>query len=175
MEISVENKPEKIAPAPASQDAGKKPEKLIQPPSPQDIANANPAQWVWQRMGQYITTFEKSLDEDHEVGARLVSFGETVTFHIENMGFHGPDIISFIGKTSQGQKVQLIQHYSQLSVLLMSMRKMTEKPNRLGFLWLDEEDEDEEKGEGTAEVENSATETDKSDEAAKDQPKNEDS
>ena len=119
-----------------------KPENPVAPP-PQTQTLANPAKWVWQRMGKYITSFEESLDEEHEVGARLVSFGETVTFHIENMGFHGPDIISFLGITSQGQKVQLIQHYSQMSVLLIAMQKMTEKPTRLGFLWRDDSDEDE--------------------------------
>ena len=94
----------------------------------------NPAAWTYERLVKYIKEFEENLDNEHEIGARLVSFGQNVTFHIENMGYHGPDIITFYGKNEKGEDLQLIQNISQLSVLLIAVKKLEEKPNRIGFL-----------------------------------------
>ena len=93
----------------------------------------NPAKWAYKHLVEYIIDFEKNLDEDHEIGARLVSFGQAVTFHIEDIGYYGPDIISFYGVNDNQERVQLIQHISQLSVLLIAMTKIGEKPRRIGF------------------------------------------
>jgi hypothetical protein len=94
----------------------------------------NPSEWTYDRLTEYICEFEKSLDENHEIGARLVSFGNSVVFHIDDMGYYGPDIITFYGVDSSGQKVQLIQNTSQLSILLVAMKKLGERPRRIGFL-----------------------------------------
>lgn len=105
------------------------PEPLISLP----VSKTNPAKWMYTRLKEYILDFEAGLDEEHEVGARLVSFGQTLTFHIDDIGYYGPDIITFSGITDTGEKVQLIQHIYQLSVLLMALRKLEEKPRRIGF------------------------------------------
>jgi hypothetical protein len=93
----------------------------------------NPAKWTYSRLGEYIKLFEDELDNDHEIGARLVSFGQTVVFHIESLGYYGPDIITFHGTNESGEKVQLIQNVSQLSVLLVAVKKQQEKPRRIDF------------------------------------------
>ena len=98
-----------------------------------DSHKLNPAEWTYERLGKYIQEFEAELDGDHEIGARLVSFGQSLTFHIEDIGYHGPDMITFYGRTETMEKVQLIQHISQLSVLLMSVNKQHDKPRRIGF------------------------------------------
>lgn len=102
-------------------------------------SQVNPAKWMYTRLKEYIKDFEKTLDSEHEVGARLVTFGNAVTFHIQDLGYYGPDIISFDGVDDQGQAVQLIQHTSQLSVLLMAVRKQADQPRRIGFM-LDQKD-----------------------------------
>ena len=107
-----------------------------------DMPKLNPARWTYERLGEYIQDFEADLDNDHEIGARLVSFGSVVTFHVDNVGYFGPDIISFYGKDDNGQSVHLIQNVAQLSVLLVAMKKRQEKPRRIGFIW-DEEEGDE--------------------------------
>ncbi|WP_407161514.1 DUF6173 family protein [Aeromonas caviae] len=43
-----------------------------------------------RRLIEWINDFHRSLDEEHEVGARLVSFGQTVTFHIDDIGYWNP-------------------------------------------------------------------------------------
>lgn len=93
----------------------------------------NPAKWTYERLVDYINDFEKELDDEHEIGARLVSFGSTITFHIQDIGYWGPDIISFTGVDDNSQRVKLIQHTSQLSVLLIAVTKTEEKARRIGF------------------------------------------
>jgi hypothetical protein len=107
-------------------------------PRPQDHSD-NPARWMFERLAAYMKQFEARLDEEHEIGARLVSFGHNLRFHIEDMGFYGPDMIVFYGKNEKGEPVQLIQHTSQLNVLLVAVRKQEEHPRRIGFI-LDEKD-----------------------------------
>jgi methylmalonyl-CoA mutase cobalamin-binding subunit len=95
----------------------------------------NPVIRVCAAIKEYVQDFEKDLDAEHEVGVRLVSFGGAVAFHAEQIGFRAPNVITFYGTTAEGEKVQLIQHVSQLSFLLKSVKKLDETPRRIGFLW----------------------------------------
>ncbi len=62
-----------------------------------------------RRLIKWINEFHRSLDEDHEVGAGLVSFGKTVTIHIDDIGYWNPSLISFQGINENGEAVKLIQ------------------------------------------------------------------
>jgi hypothetical protein len=96
----------------------------------------NPVIEVCESLGRYIREFEASLNSDQEVGARLVTFGQAITFHINQVGFSQPNLVTFYGTTDSGELVQLIQHVSQLSVLLMAMKRVSEEPKRpIGFVW----------------------------------------
>jgi len=106
---------------------------MIQKPVALQDSSLNPAAWAYKRLCRYIRQFEAKLDAEHEIGARLVCFGSEVKFHIENLGYYGPDMICFYGIDEHGQSVQLIQHISQLSVLLIALKKQDEKPRRIGF------------------------------------------
>jgi Family of unknown function (DUF6173) len=92
------------------------------------------------RLLAWIHEFELGLDSDTEVGARLVSFGQSVTFHLESIGFQNPSLLRFDGVTEDGRRIQLIQHVSQISVLLTSVPKAGEQARRIGFI-VDESDE----------------------------------
>jgi Family of unknown function (DUF6173) len=96
----------------------------------------SPAESTYQRLLKYIGQFEMQLDRDHEVGGRFVSFGDDTHFHIADVGYWNPDIITFDGFDKGGNRVKLIQHVSQLNVLLVAVRKTTppaEPPRRIGF------------------------------------------
>lgn len=106
------------------------------PPSPLIVAaRANLAGEFQRRLVEWINDFDAGLDQAHEVGVRLVSFGQTVVFHLSNIGYWNPSLISFSGVTEDGSPVELIQHVSQISVLLMKLpRKDPSKPKRpIGF------------------------------------------
>ncbi|MBU2490436.1 MAG: hypothetical protein KKA60_13695 [Proteobacteria bacterium] len=53
----------------------------IMPLSMISKSTLNPAEWMYERIVCSINDFEEALDHDHEVGARLVTFGANVTFH----------------------------------------------------------------------------------------------
>ena len=114
--------------APAS--TGRPPAALAAAP---DAAVA--AEWTYRRLVTYIVQFERNLDADHEIAGRMVSFGSAIQFHIVDVGYWNPDIITFDGVDPAGNPMKLIQHVSQLNVLLVSARKLEPEaePRRIGF------------------------------------------
>ena len=54
---------------------------------------------------------------------------------IEGMGYFDPDIVTFYGSDMAGGKTQLIQHVTQMNVMLRALPKAVEQdaPNRIGF------------------------------------------
>jgi hypothetical protein len=84
-------------------------------------AQSNHASEFYKRLVKWISDFDASLDQAHEVGVRLVSFGQNVTFRLSDMGYCNPSLISFRGATEDGNPVELIQHVTQISVLLMRL------------------------------------------------------
>ena len=75
------------------------------------------------------------MQEDEEIALKLVSFGESVTLVVENIGFYNPGLITFYGVNTSNERIQLIQHVSQLSFLLMAVKtlKPKEQRRRIGF------------------------------------------
>lgn len=104
----------------------------------------SPAQWAYERIILYIQNFEKQLDIDEEVGMGFVG-GDAGVIKIEGLGFYDPDLITFYGSDGSGAKTQLIQHVSQLNVMLRAAPKHVDQaePNRIGFRLAKELDRDE--------------------------------
>src|SRR6185312_15255968 len=51
-----------------------------------------------RRLEAQIRLFEAELDADHDVGIRLVNFGNEITFRVTDIGSVEPDLIVFSGK-----------------------------------------------------------------------------
>lgn len=104
------------------------------------IAEQSIASEFHDRLVHWIKAFDAELDSAHEVGARLVNFGQTFVFHLENLGYWDPALIYFEGRTEDGQRVKLIQHVSQISVALMALpREDPSTPKQpFGFQSIDE-------------------------------------
>ncbi|MFS0819658.1 DUF6173 family protein [Lysinibacillus sp. 1P01SD] len=111
-----------------------KPESIFKPPNI-DFTNPNLASEFHKRLVEMINDFDDKLSETEEVGMRLVSFGQTIQFHVENIGYYNPSLITFYGKTGDGNKIELIQHVTQISFLLMAVPRLNpEEPKRkIGF------------------------------------------
>ena len=107
------------------------------------VTQKSPAQWAYERMILYIQNFEKQLDAEHEVAMGFAG-SDAGVLRIEGMGFFDPDIITFYGTDPTGAKTQLVQHVSQLSVLLRALpkRDKTAEANRIGFRLAEELDSD---------------------------------
>jgi uncharacterized protein DUF6173 len=94
----------------------------------------SPARWAYERLILYIQNFEQQLDATQEVAMGFTG-GDAGVLRIEGMGYFDPDIITFYGSDSAGIKTQLVQHVSQLSVMLRALPKTDETapPTRIGF------------------------------------------
>ncbi len=93
----------------------------------------DPAAWMHQRLVHQIMEFEKNLGPEHEVGGRFVEGPSGEPLHLSNVASWGPDMILFIGEFPDGRKWELMQHYSQVSMLLVAVQKMQKEPRRIGF------------------------------------------
>jgi hypothetical protein len=92
-----------------------------------------PAESMYERLVKQIVEFEAQLDNDQEIGGRFVYNPSEGAFYIDDIGYWGPDMIIFHGKNTHNKPIQLIQHYTQLSILLTALPKESEKPRRIGF------------------------------------------
>lgn len=92
------------------------------------------AEWAYERVILYLKNFEEQLDAEHEVAMGFTGSDAGVV-RIQGVGFYAPDIITFYGVDMAGAKTQLIQHVTQLNVMLRTLPKPKEQPEpmRIGF------------------------------------------
>ena len=106
------------------------------PPALQNkpVESKSPAEWAYERLILYIQNFEEQLDNEHEVAMGFTG-GEAGVVRIEGIGYFDPDIVTFYGSDMTGAKTQLIQHVTQLNVMLRALPKQiaNEEPKRIGF------------------------------------------
>ncbi len=102
--------------------------------SKKPVEQKSPAEWAYERLIIYIQNFEKTLDNEHEVAMGFTG-GNAGILRIEGMGFFDPDIVTFYGSDPAGGKTQLVQHVTQLNVMLRALPKPepTVEPTRIGF------------------------------------------
>ena len=80
---------------------------------------------MYQRIVALINNFESELPDTMQAGGRLVSAGDW-----------DPNMIVFYGELSDGSAVELVQHLSQLNLLLVAVPRQDDiqKPRRvIGF------------------------------------------
>ncbi|MFY0596907.1 MAG: hypothetical protein JXQ85_10790 [Cognatishimia sp.] len=98
------------------------------------VQQKSPAEWAYERLILYIQNFEQQLDNEHEIAMGFVG-GDAGVLRIEGMGYFDPDMVTFHGTDTAGAKTQLVQHVSQLNVMLRALPKQVEakEPTRIGF------------------------------------------
>jgi hypothetical protein len=100
----------------------------------QPVEDKSPAQWAYERLILYIRNFEEQLDDRHEVAMGFAG-SDTGVLQIEGVGYFAPDIVTFYGRDDEGARTQLVQHVSQLNVMLRALPKAekSDEPRRIGF------------------------------------------
>lgn len=97
-----------------------------------DPSQKSSAQWAYERLILYIQKFEERMDGEQEVAMGFAG-SDAGMLHIQGMGYFAPDIVTFYGVDPSGTRTQLVQHVSQLNVMLRAVPKVGEKPTRIGF------------------------------------------
>lgn len=108
--------------------------RLIQKNKETELGYAN---ILFNSLMEQVRTFETTLNKDEEIAAYLSSFGAQILVQIEEISFLDPYLIVFKGlNTANGKPVRLVQHTSQLSVLLTAFPRKpaeTRPVRRIGF------------------------------------------
>jgi uncharacterized protein DUF6173 len=94
----------------------------------------DPAEWMFERVATQIIEFQESLSPNEEVGVRLVTAPREGVFHIKDLDCWGPDMLIFHGEDEGGRPIRLLQHYSQLSVLLCAVPREKDTEPKIGFV-----------------------------------------
>jgi hypothetical protein len=107
------------------------------------VADKSPARWAYERLILYIRNFEEGLDSDHEVGVSFAGSNAGL-LRIDGVGYFDPDIVTFYGTDDDGTKTQLIQHVTQLNVILRaaSVPRDDAGARRIGFRLVSALDDD---------------------------------
>lgn len=94
------------------------------------------ASYKYETLMEEIKAFQEELSDDLDVMVKLVSFGESMILSIDTIGYQNPDILFFYGTNTDGNPIELIQHMSQLSFLLLAVNRTNTStpPHRIGFL-----------------------------------------
>ena len=104
---------------------------------PEDVTMAAT---TYARLRAQVKEFQGSLASTEEVGACLTNFGRDVTVRVTSIGYHNPSLIIIDGVTTEGQEVRLVQHQTQLNLLLCKvLSAVGDRPHRL----FSDEDDDE--------------------------------
>jgi hypothetical protein len=92
------------------------------------------ARWAGRRIIIHLKNFEESFDNEHQVAMGFTG-GEAGVLRIAGMGYFDPDFVKFFGSDPTGVKTQLVQHVTQMSVMLRALPKavQAEAPKRIGF------------------------------------------
>lgn len=98
------------------------------------LRNYQYADYQYEKLIEEIKAFESRLDDDHEVALKLASFGENITISVTHIGYYNPSLIIFDGLV-KGNPATLVQHVSQLSFLMIAVKKADpDRPvRRIGF------------------------------------------
>ena len=93
------------------------------------------ADYACEKIVERINEFEANLPDDMQAGGKFITFGSEA-FAIESVNYQNPNILIFSGTTAEGETVQLIQHTSQLNLLLLAVKRSNpEEPRRkIGYL-----------------------------------------
>ena len=90
---------------------------------------------IFEQLIQRVQNFEALLDQEHEVGMRLVSFGKSTEFSVARIGYLNPSLLWFEGTLPDGSAVELVQHVSQINFLLIKLKRQSPQEPRcpIGF------------------------------------------
>ncbi|WP_374930213.1 DUF6173 family protein [Serratia marcescens] len=125
------------------------PSRLLDSLNPQTLValppkNQNLADEFYRRLIQWINDFHRGLADEYEVGGQLASFGKNIEFTFTDIGYWNPSLISFIGVLEDGSPVELVQHVSQINILLIRQKRsnIIEPKRPIGFASWGEYDEE---------------------------------
>lgn len=89
----------------------------------------------FELLHKYITEYQNSLDDEHEVALLLTNFGQSILMQVCEISYEESVLLIFKGYVN-GKYSTLIQHVNQLNFLITSVEKEPGRPKRkIGFIF----------------------------------------
>jgi hypothetical protein len=97
------------------------------------LAGRYDAAELFKHLIERVRLFQNSLSSAHEVGLQVANFGKAAEIHIRTIGYKNPNLIEFSGVDMDKSEVTLVQHISQLNLMLIAVKPVEEQAFRIGF------------------------------------------
>lgn len=88
---------------------------------------------VFDQVADTLHAFEETLSAEEEIGAYLVNAPGAKVMHIERVERRGREMIAFHGVNEHGKTMLLLQHCTQVNILLTALPKLHDTARRIGF------------------------------------------
>jgi hypothetical protein len=85
----------------------------------------------YERLHKQIQAAEAKLGPGQSIG--LLHNGPTGPFHVERIGFDGPDMIVFYGKDNVNRQGRLLVNRNAVSLMLFVVPAGSGSPRQIGF------------------------------------------
>ena len=97
------------------------------------LTRPNMAEYAVTAIYKEIADFEADLDSEHEVGMPIVGGPSGLCVHVREVYRFGTDKLVFVGVDGNQNPVRLIQHLTQLNLLMIAAPKIGPEAARIGF------------------------------------------
>jgi hypothetical protein len=88
----------------------------------------------YQKLVNYLDDFCSQLKPDEDVALQVLIHGKQQTITLQNIGYYNPDYICIYGRDENRKPIQVIQHMSQLNILLTATSRMENSgEQQIGF------------------------------------------
>lgn len=99
-----------------------------------EIAQTNNAEYIAKVIGQRIVDFQSTLSEVQDVALQIIQFNNSITLYVTKVSHLGLGLIVFQGSDSANNPCEIVQHISQINVLMAIVSKPADIPHRkIGF------------------------------------------
>nr|DAE59808.1 MAG TPA: hypothetical protein [Caudoviricetes sp.]DAH62460.1 MAG TPA: hypothetical protein [Caudoviricetes sp.] len=99
-----------------------------------EIAQTNNAEYMAKVIGQRIVDFQSTLSEVQDVALQIIQFNNSITLYVTKVSHLGLGLIVFQGSDSANNPCEIVQHISQINVLMAIVSKPADIPHRkIGF------------------------------------------
>jgi hypothetical protein len=119
---------------PAGQPIEKHIDRVMRDLARPDDERAGFAYTMFDALAQQVKAFEAQLKDGEETAVWLAQFGSNTPLVVTKMTYRHPHLIILVGEDSQGHRRELVQHVSQVSLLLEAVpSKQGTRGRRIGF------------------------------------------
>ena len=95
-----------------------------------EIAQTNNAEYMAKVIGQRIVDFQSTLSEVQDVALQIIQFNNSITLYVTKVSHLGLGLIVFQGSDSANNPCEIVQHISQINVLMAIVSKPADIPHR---------------------------------------------